>query len=192
MSGDALLILAVAISLVGVAVLRAAWSRPRRSLGLNGAGWGALLVGAACGWASAGAWGVAVAALWAMGAAFLVLAAAGLSSRSGKTPASNRRVGMLPEGSEPLRIAGRLFTFVLVAIVSALLAVGASLAASALGLWAGWGAADAYATAFFLAPLAWGLIAYAVLMQPARKGQFKVLAISSLPTWPMLATGILS
>lgn len=192
MSGDHLLLIATAAAVGGIAVLRAAWARPSRSMALNGAGWGLVAVSAICGWLAAGAWGTSIAALWSMIAAFVVLGGAALASKPGKAPASNRRVGMLPEGSEPLRIGGRLLTFVLVALVCAVFAGGAALAVCALALLAGSGRADAYVLAFFMMPLAWAGIAYAVLMQPARRGQFKVLALSSLPTWPILAAGILS
>lgn len=192
MTADVLLVIAAAASVGGVAVLRLAWGQPRRSAMLNGLGWVLLLLSPILGWAAAGAWGSSMAALWGMGAAFVGLAGAALASRPSKALASNRRVGMLPEGREPLRITGRVLTFVLVTVLAAVLSFGAALAACLLGLSLGWSAANAYTAAFFVAPLAWTLIAYALLMQPARLGQYRVLALSSLPTWPVLALGLLS
>lgn len=189
---DPLLVSAAIACMAGIAVLRVAWSRPRRSAAFNGAGWGLLLTGQVLGWASGGAWGASIAALWAMAAAFVALAWAAFASKPGKAPASNRRVGMLPEAGEPLRLAGRLLTFVLVVLVCAVLALGMALAACKATEWAGLSRADAYATGFFVFPLGWTLVAYAVLMQPARRGQFKVLALASLPTWPVLAAPLLA
>jgi hypothetical protein len=192
MMGDPVLSLACICAVAAVAILRLAWSRPQRSAALNGAGWGLVLASLVAGWAAAGAWGASVASLWTMGAAFVALAHAGIVSRPSKAQASNRRVGMLPEHGEPLRLPGRLLTFVLVTFACALFAAGAALAACALALTAGWLRADAYVLAFFLMPLAWAGIAYAVLMQPARRAQLKVLALASLPTWPLLATGLIA
>ncbi|MFC0203845.1 hypothetical protein [Novosphingobium soli] len=192
MSADAVLALAALAGVGGVAVLRAAWSRPQRSFILVTLGWGLLLASLVLGAISGGAWGCAVASLWAMGAAFAALAWAAISSPPGKGQASNRRVGMLPGRGEPRRIGGRLLTFALVAVVSALLAIGAALAVGALARAAGWSAANANAMLLFTMPLAWSVIAYAVLVQATRKGQFKALALASLPTWPALALGLLT
>lgn len=191
-SGDVFLAMASAAGVAGVVTLRLAWARSRRSMPLNALGWALLLGSAIVGCIAAGAWGTSVAALWAMGAAFVLLAYAGFASVPAKATASNRRAGMLPEGGEPLRIGGRFLTFLLVGLVSALPSVGVALALAALGRLLGWSTANGLALAFFAVPLAWMLIAYAVLMQPARSGQIKVLAISSLPTWPALAAGLLS
>ncbi|WP_155986148.1 hypothetical protein [Novosphingobium resinovorum] len=191
-SGDMLLALASAAGIAGVAALRLAWRQARRSMPLNALGWALLLVSSVVGWMGAGAWGTSIAALWSMGAAFVLLVHAALVSEPAKVAASNRRAGMLPESGEPLRLGGRVLTFVLVGIVSALPSVGAALAIAALGRMLGWSLANALALAFFAMPVAWMLIAYAVLMQPTRRGQVKVLAISTLPAWPALAAGLLS
>lgn len=192
MPGDMVLAIAVVASVAGVGVLRLAWSRARRSMPLNAVGWGLLLVGFVAGWIAAGAWGSSVAALWAMGAAFVALAWSALTAPKGRAPASNRRVGMLPEGNEPRRIGGRLLTFLLVGVVAVLPSVGAALAIGKLGGLLGWSAANAVATALFAMPVIWGLIAYAMLMETGRKGQLKVLALSTIPTWPALAAGLLT
>src|SRR5690348_15659456 len=117
MNGAApLLWLAAAFGVAGVGVLRFAWSLPRRSAVANAAGWG-LLSAAAIGAAVAeGAWGVAVATIAAMATAMVALAVAGARAPQGRATASNRRVGMLPEGGEPRRIGRRLGTFGLVIV----------------------------------------------------------------------------
>jgi hypothetical protein len=192
MAPTTLLVAACLAGLVGVGVLRAAWSRPKRSVPLNLAGWLIMLGGAALGWAAAGAWGTAVASLFPMGGAFVFLAAAAVASTPGKLKASNRRAGLLPEGAEPMRIAGRLLTFVLIGVLAAVLGVGLAVALGALLLLAGLSEADAYALALQLMPVFWAALAFALLMQPSRRGQFKVLGFSSLPVWPLLAAGVLS
>ncbi|WP_285021922.1 hypothetical protein [Novosphingobium sp. fls2-241-R2A-195] len=189
---DVLLAFASAAGVAGVVTLRLAWAQARRSMPLNAAGWALLLIAIVVGWLADGAWGTSVAVLWTMGAAFVLLAWAGLRSEPGRADASNRRAGMLPESGEPLRLGGRLLTFTLVGIVPVLPSAGGGLALAALGRMLGWSEANALALAFFAMPILWMLIAYAVLMQPVRRGQVKVLAIASLPTWPTLAAGLLS
>lgn len=99
---------------------------------------------------------------------------------------------MLPESGEPLRIGGRMLTFVLVTFAAALLAVGLSVGLSSLGRIAGWSEADRNAAAFLFMPLAWAAIAFSILMQGRRQGQIKVLLATSLPVWPALAAGALA
>jgi hypothetical protein len=173
-------------------MLRFAWSHARRRHGLTLAGWLLIAAGAVLGWASAGAWGTAVAALLPMLAACVFLAVAALRSAPSKLKASNRRVGLLPESGEPLRIAGRLLTFALVGLLAAVLGAGIAVALGALLLLAGMSEANAYALALQLMPVIWAALAFAVLMQPSRRGQFKVLAFASLPIWPTLAAGALA
>src|SRR3546814_3589255 len=75
------------------------------------AAWALLLVGAALGIAGNGAWGAAMASLFGMGMAALLLAQAAAASRPGKTRASDRKAHMLPVKGEPRRIGRRLLTF---------------------------------------------------------------------------------
>lgn len=197
MSAAAILAGGVVCAVAGIGVLRLAWSRDRRSHPLNGSGWGLLGLGEALGGFAAGAWGASIVALWAMGAAFVALGAAALASRPTREPtrrasASTRRVGMMPEAGEPLRLGGRMLTFGLVAILPALLATGAGLAARGLARAGGAVAADANVLALFVMPLAWTGLAYALLMQPERRGQARILAIASLPTWPILIAGLVA
>jgi hypothetical protein len=141
---------------------------------------------------SVDAGGTAVATLFPMAAACLFLSIAALKSTPSKLKASNRRAGLLPEQGEPMRIAGRLLTFVLVGLLAAVIGVGMALALALLLLLAGMSEANAYALALQLMPVFWAAIAFAVLMQPSRRGQLKVLAIASVPVWPTLAAGVLS
>ncbi len=190
---DATLLAAGCIAgLIGVAVLRAAWSRATRSMPLNLTGWLLILGGAAGGWAAAGAWGTAVASLFPTGGAFLFLAAAAITSGPSKLKASNRRAGLLPEKGEPIRLAARLLTFGLVGLLAAVIGVGLAVAVGALLPWMGMSEANAYALALQLMPLIWAVLAFALLMQPSRRRQFKLLALSSIPVWPALAAGVLS
>lgn len=173
-------------------MLRYAWSQARRRQGPILSGWLLIATGGVLGWEAAGAWGTAVAALFPMLAACLFLAVAALTSAPSKLKASNRRVGLLPEGGEPMRIAGRLLTFALVGLLAAVLASGIAVALGLLLLLAGMSEANAYALSLQLMPVIWAALAFAVMMQPSRRGQFKVLALASVPVWPALAAGVLS
>lgn len=189
---DSVMIAACASAIGGVAILRAAWARPNRSMLLNAAGWALLLGGALTGWNASGAWGMSIASLAAMTAAFAALGWAAGRSAPGRQKPSNRQVRMLPEQGEPLRIGRRMVTFVLVTFVAALLAIGLAVGFCGLARIAGWSEADRNCAAILFMPLAWAAIAFAVLMQPRRKGQVKMLLAASLPVWPALATSALA
>lgn len=192
MAGSASLAIGSLAGIVGVGLLRYAWAQDQRSHPLYLAGWLLILAGALCGWATAGAWGLAITSLWPMGMAFVLLGIAGLRSPPGKTRASNRRVGLVPERGEPLRLAGRVLTFVLVVLLAAVLGIGIAVAVAGLMRIAGSGEANAYSLALMIMPLTWAVLAYLLLMQPSRRGQAKVLAVASVPLWPCLAIGLLS
>lgn len=189
---DGMIVAASVAGATGVATLRWCWSRSRRTMAGNLLGWVLILGGALLGCFAAGAWGFAVAGLWAMGTAFGLLAVAGMTSQPGVVRASTRRVGMLPEDGEPLRIAGRVLTFVLTGPVCALLGLGIALAIRALALLAGCDEANANVSALFAMPLAWSIAAYTLLMQPRRSAQLKVAAFASLPVWPVLVAQVLA
>lgn len=189
MTADGLLLTSALAALGGVAFLRVSWSRPKRSVGLNSAGWGLLLMGVVAGWNAAGAWGVAIGALVAMAAAFVLLARAGWTSPPGAMKASNRRVGMLPESGAPLRLGRRLLTFVLVGILALFASIGLALAARLLALLSGAGEADANVLALFTTPVAWSILAFALLMTRDRRRQFAMLAIGALVAVPAFLQG---
>lgn len=191
-ASDLLLIFGALAAIAGLVVLRLGWGRSQRSHALNGLGWFLIALGAVLGWNAAGAWGTAVTSLFTMLAAFAALSAAGLQSKAGKQAASNRRVGALADRGEPLRLGGRCLTFVLIALIAAVLGIGISLAAAGLVLLAGAGEADAYATALFLMPVVWAALAFALLMQANRQGQVRVLVAASIPVWPVVFVGALA
>ena len=191
-AGSPLVWLAAALGVAGVGVLRFAWSLPRRSAGWNAAGWSLLLASAIGAALAEGAWGVSISAILAMGAATVALAVAGARSPRGRVAASNRRVGMLPEGREPRRIGRRLGTFALVILAGAVVSVGLAAAIRGLGGMLGWHEANANALALFTVPLAWATVSTVLLMQTSRRGQFLTLALCGLPLAPVLLTGALS
>ncbi|MBB5710502.1 hypothetical protein [Sphingomonas xinjiangensis] len=186
--GAALLWLACGLGVAAVGVLRFAWSLPHRSAAWNSAGWAALAACVLCGGWSAGAWGVSVAALCTMAAAFAVLAVAGWRAPPGKATGSNRRMGMLPEPGEP-HIGRRLVTFLLVMPGGLLAALAIALAVRGSGLALGWGEANANVGGLFAVPLAWGVLCTILLMQ-ARRGQAITLLVCGVAGAPFIVGGM--
>ncbi|WP_221892889.1 hypothetical protein [Parasphingopyxis marina] len=189
--GYPLLWIAAAMAAGGVALLRLSWGRPKRSPTLNAAGWAALALAMIFGWSDSGAWGSSVTALVAMAAAGLALGLAGAQARPGKAPASNARVRMLPEGSEPRRLLGRSLTFLLVIVAGLFISIGLAVVVRGLAHAAGWGEANANAFALLMMPFLWAVLAYAILIQPRRKVQWAILLGSAAPVLLVLATGAL-
>lgn len=189
--GDTALWLAAASAIGGVALLRLGWGRAARSIGINAAGWGLIALAAALAWAGGGMWGASVAALAGMGAAAVLLTVAAARAPKGKAAASNRRVRMLPDRGEPLRIGGRLLTFVLTAPLAMALAVGLGVALRGLTVVLGGSEANANALGLLLPPLAWGLIAYVVLIQERRRVQALVLLACAMPVVPAIVSAVL-
>lgn len=192
MSGDGILLLGASAAVGGAVVLRLSWARRARSHPLNLAGWGLLALAAALGWQAAGAWGLSVEVIVAMVVALSFLAYAAWTSPPGATKASNRRAGMLPEQGKPLRLGRRLVTFVLVGILALLASLGAALGMRLLAILAGAGEADANVLALFIAPLAWSLLGYALLMTLDRRRQFGMVAVGSLLAVPAFFQGVYS
>ena len=156
--------------------LRRAWGLPRRSAAANGIGWALLLIGAALALTGNGAWGLAVASLFGMTTAALLLAHAGWTSPRGKGRASDRKAHMLPEQGEPRALGRRLLTFLLTIPLAFAAALLAALGVRALAGMAGWSDADGNATALLLLPLLWGILAFWLLMLPRRRSQYTLLA----------------
>lgn len=192
MGGDPLLVGASLLGIAGVAVLRLSWGRTGRSLSLNTAGWAALAASVLCGAAAAGAWGIAVASLWAMAAAFVSLAVAGFSSQPSARRASDRRAGMLPEGRAPLRLGGRVLTFLMVAVLSMASSIAIALLVRSVALLCGAAEGNASVLALFTAPLTWTLLAYALLMTGNRKRQCALLFGTMLAALPPVLTGAMA
>lgn len=161
-----------------MALLRISWGRPKRSLTLNGGAWGLLLAALALGAAGAGAWGVAVVTLVALTGAFLCLGLAGMTARPGKAAASNRRVHMLPEGREPLRLGGRLLSFLLTVPGAMAVALIVSLAVRAVGQ--GMGEANGNVLLLFLMPILWATLVMLLLLWPQRRRQVALLVLPAL------------
>lgn len=173
----------------GVAALRIAWAQERRSLLINTIGWLLLVAGAVAGGAGAGAWGAAVASLFPMGLALMLLAFAAARSPAGRTKASNRRAGMLPEANEPKRIGRRTGTFLIVVAGGLAASIALGIAIRAAGSAIGWSEANAIAAAFFAVPLVWGILAAVLLMQTSRRAQGWTLLAAAGPVLPFLLTG---
>lgn len=177
--------LAALAAIGGVATLRVTWAKPQLSRTINGLGWFLMAFAALSGALTAGAWGVSIAALVGMGAAFGLLAVAGFASPRKEAPTSNRRVGMLPEAGEPLALARRGLTFAITIGLATASALGVAIALRSLADIAGASEADANVVALFAMPLAWASLVYAVLMTPRRRTQLLVLGLAALPALPL-------
>jgi len=176
MTGNVIHLTAALLALAAIAVLRLSWGQPKRSTGLNAVGWLALILALVAGWSAAGAWGASVASLWAMGAAFVVLAYAAWRSPPARRTASNRRAGMLPEGGEPKRVWGRFATFVIVVVAGMAASIALAVTARWMALLAGASEANANVIALFAAPLGWTVLVFLLLMTRSRKRQMTLLA----------------
>jgi hypothetical protein len=188
MGGD-LLWPACAAALAGLAVLRWSWSRKARSVAVNTLGGGLLALSALLAGAEAGAWGVSVASLVAMGVAMVLLAFAALRAPRGRATGTERRARILPDAGEPLQLGRRALAFVEVVIGGFAASIALGIATRALGLLVGWSEADAVAAAFFVVPIAWGILACVLLMQQAHRARWITLGLSTLPVVPALLAG---
>jgi len=186
---EPLLWLAAAIGVAGIGVLRFAWSKRKRSIPLNTAGWALLALAAIGGGAAEGAWGVSVVSLFAMGAAALALAHAAATSPQGKGSASVRRVRMLPEMGGKLHLGRRVVTFLLVAIAGLAVSVGLGVALRGLAGIAGMSEANSNVAAFFAVPVLWALLSFFLLMLERRRGQILLLLACCIPILPLFLTG---
>jgi len=169
--------LGAAAIIAAVLQLRRAWGLSRRSASANGMGWALMLLGSLLALAGDGAWGLAVASLLGMACAALLLAYAGWTSPRGKGRASDRKAHALPERGEPRHIGRRLLTFLLTIPLAFAASLLAALGARALLAMAGLSDADGNAIALLLLPLLWGILAFWLLMLPARRAQWTCLAV---------------
>ena len=193
MSGDTLLAVACVSAACGSAALRYGWSLPRRSILWNGVGWGCYGLAGITGWLASGAWGVAIAALVAMAVIVPILTHSVLTAPpASEAKPSSRRVNMLPEQGEPLRLGSRIATFLMVAVVTLLVSIGIGIAAHALLLALNVTEANASVASFFTMPLAWTILAYLLLIQDSRAAQWKILALWAAPGLVALAAGVAS
>ena len=181
--------LAAAVALVGVALLRWSWSRKRRSAALNAAGWAAFALAMVVAGMEAGAWGVSVASMAAMGGALLLLATAAATSPPGRERITERRARILPDAGEPLHLGRRVLTFAEVVIggLAASIALGVTLQISTRLI--GWSEANANAAALLVVPLVWGILACALLMQDRHRTRHITLVLAIAPLLPALLAG---
>ncbi|RVQ68742.1 hypothetical protein EKN06_00465 [Croceicoccus ponticola] len=189
MASEGPLWLAALEAIGGVAALRVAWTQPKRSRAGNGLGWGLIALAGVVGALAAGAWGVAIAALAGMGAAFALLSVAAFGSPRIGAPASNRRVGMLPEAGEPLALARRGLTFALTVLIATGSALCVAVALRGVAELVGTSEANSNVTALFAMPLAWAGLVYVVLMTPRRRTQLHILGLAALPALPVVFIG---
>jgi hypothetical protein len=191
-SGSILIWAGSIAAVAAVGLLRLGWGRRTRSRTINGAAWALLLAGVVVAGMGGGAWGVALAALCAMLLAFAVLAVAGIRSPERRAKASNRRVGMLPEKGEPRRIGRRLVTFLLTIVAGFAVSIGLGLAMRGLGGVLGWSEANANVLALYTVPVAWSVLAFALLMQQTRRSQVLTLLACAVPVVPVLLSGVVT
>ncbi len=189
MEGDPPILVAAALAIAGVALLRLSWGKPARSTGLNLAGWAVLAAALVTGCAAAGAWGVAVAALVATGAAFAVLAVAARKPAR-KARAKTIRTSHRGSGDIASRARSGWLTF----LIAGPLALGASvllaLAVRALIIGAGGAEADGNVAVLATVPLAWPILSFALLMMPQRALQVGwVLGIAAVSAPFLLLQG---
>ena len=173
--------LAGALAVAGIILLRLSWGRRGRSGIGNALGWTALVLGLAVGGWLDGAWGVSIAAIFAMGTAAILLAKA-----IPEQPRFRRKAGREGGRSElaqaepsPPLVSG-IITFV----VTGLLALGASvlLALAVRSGMVAWGQSEANANVAVLGavPLLWPLLTFFLLMTGSRIKQLVILTLISL------------
>lgn len=184
MAIDGFLFGAALAAVSAVAVLRMSWQRKSRATVLNVLGWSLGLLAAVTAWQAAGAWGVTIVSLWAMGAAYVALSYAALTAPAMKEKASNRRAGMLPEGGEPLYLGRRFMTFAIVGIGALAGSIAIAVATRWFASLIGAGEADATVLALFAAPIAYCILAFFMLMTTSRRAQLGWLSASIASALP--------
>lgn len=179
--------LAGALAIAGVAILRISWGQTGRSVGLNAAGWAALLVSSVLAGYAAGAWGIAVAALAATATACTLLLHSGLQKdpqmrvRAAR-PVRNRELA--PERDHQRRIVTFLVAGPLALLVSLLLA----LTVRGAIMLAGGAEADGNVAVLGTVPLAWPVLAFALLMMAERRHQLAWLLGLAVISAPLALT----
>lgn len=192
MAMEGTLAFGAATAVTAVAVLRLSWGRPARNAALNAVGCAFAVIALGAGAVYAGAWGIAVVSLFAMGAAALLLAwSAWQTSPNARRSASNRRVGMLPEAGEPARLGGRIATFLIVTVGGLIASVALAVASRSLAVTAQANEANANVAALFTAPLGWTILTFVLLIAPSRKRQLAVILGTIATAIPAILTGSL-
>ena len=172
--------LAGALAVMGIALLRMSWGRPGRAAGLNALGWAALAIGVVIGGAVAGAWGIAVTSLFAVGTAIAILAKAVFEHPRRQRPARPLRETEALNGVGGTRIGQALATFAiagpLALVVSVLFALAARLALIAAGA----GEANGNVAVLGLVPLVWPILAFVLLITQTRGKQLLLTSAVSI------------
>ncbi|MFD1787054.1 hypothetical protein ACFSC3_05660 [Sphingomonas floccifaciens] len=153
---------ALLLVVIGIVLVRAGWGGRR---GLAWVGWAIIAIATTILMMRDGAWGAAIAATAMMIAALVVLAREGLRTAPTRSVPPRAPASVtLPQRA--LGVGRRLLVFVLVVPIGAgaayLFAMGAEGAAARLG----WQPADRTALAFFVAPIAWTILASIQMIQP--------------------------
>lgn len=180
MAGAALIWLAGALAVAGVIVLRLSWARPVRSSGVNAAGWGLLLAGVIVAASEAGAWGVAVASLFATGAAMVLLFKAVFEQPRWTRPAKPIRQPAKAAVDEGSSVGRGLATFAIAGPLALIASVLVALAGRLALLASGAVEADGNVAVLGLVPLVWPILAFALLMIEKRKTQLAVVGVIAI------------
>lgn len=182
MVGDAILVAASVSAVCGIAMLRFAWSLPQRSAGWNAGGWGLLVVSTVLAWMAQGAWGAAIAGLWGMGAAMVLVAiAASTAPAMDASSGATRKPRPLPGSKYPRHILRRMTTFLIVGLAAMIVSTGLALAMRSAVLWAGASEANGNVAGLFTMPIAWTLLGFALLMTDRRIRQWQLLLLCAVP-----------
>ncbi len=169
--------LAGALAVAGIIVLRFSWARRSRSMGLNATGWAFLLAGIVVGVAGEGAWGIAVASLFAIGTALILLLKAVFEQPRWKRAARTFRQPANTQVPNESRPVGKLATFAITGLLSLVAVVLFALAARLALLAMGASEADGNVSVLGLVPLIWPLLVFTLLMTESRKVQLTVVGL---------------
>lgn len=180
MSGQALIWLSGVLAVAGIIVLRLSWARPVRHSGMNAAGWGLLLAGSIVAASEAGAWGIAVASLFATGAAMVLLFKAVFEQPRWRRPAKAFRPGDKAVSDQGSSVGRGLATFAIAGPLALIATVLVALASRLALLATGAVEADGNVAVLGLVPLVWPVLAFALLMIEKRKTQLAVVGIIAL------------
>ncbi|AKQ42703.1 hypothetical protein CP97_12645 [Aurantiacibacter atlanticus] len=173
---------AVALGIASIVVLRLSWSRPSRSTSLNAVGWSGIVLSVVLASLTYGAWGVAVASLFPMAAALLLLLPSIASQpRWKRKPVDRTTSERLPERPEPV-LGRRIASFMIVSPAALLAAVMAALALRVLFLSFGGAEADANVIVLACVPVVWAIFSTALLMMESRGTQAALLAAITVPS----------
>lgn len=96
---------------------------------------------------------------------------------------------MLPEAGEPLRLGGRVITFLLIVLGAMISSIALAITTRWLALLMGASEGNANVLALFAAPLGWTILAFLILMTNGRRRQLVILSIPIATAIPAFVTG---